>query len=36
MSGGKKSLDDFAKLFFGMDNGSYVTRRIPSTTSLQR
>ena len=26
LSGGKKSLDDFAKLFFGMDNGSYVTR----------
>ncbi|MGC2111288.1 MAG: peptidase M61 [Candidatus Korobacteraceae bacterium] len=26
MSGGKKSLDDFAKLFFSMDNGSYVTK----------
>lgn len=26
LSGGKKSLDDFAKLFFGIDNGSYVTR----------
>ena len=26
MSGGKKSLDDFAKLFYGIDNGSYVTR----------
>jgi predicted metalloprotease with PDZ domain len=26
MSGGKKSLDDFAKLFFGMDNGSYITK----------
>ncbi|MGH9677575.1 MAG: peptidase M61, partial [Candidatus Acidiferrum sp.] len=26
LSGGKKSLDDFARLFFGMDNGSYVTR----------
>ncbi len=25
MSGGKKSLDDFAKLFYGIDNGSYVT-----------
>jgi predicted metalloprotease with PDZ domain len=25
ISGGKKSLDDFAKLFFGIDNGSYVT-----------
>jgi len=25
VSGGKKSLDDFAKLFFGIDNGSYVT-----------
>ncbi len=25
MSGGKKSLDDFAKLFFGIDNGSYIT-----------
>ena len=25
LSGGKKSLDDFAKLFFGMDNGSYIT-----------
>ena len=24
-SNGKKSLDDFAKLFFGIDNGSYVT-----------
>ncbi|MDE2463485.1 MAG: M61 family metallopeptidase [Alphaproteobacteria bacterium] len=23
---GRKSLDDFARLFFGMDNGSYVTR----------
>ena len=26
MSHGAKSLDDFAKLFFGIDNGSYVTR----------
>jgi predicted metalloprotease with PDZ domain len=26
MSGGKKSLDDFAKIFYGIDNGSYVTR----------
>ena len=26
LSDGKKSLDDFAKLFFGMDNGSYITR----------
>jgi len=25
LSGGAKSLDDFAKLFFGIDNGSYVT-----------
>jgi predicted metalloprotease with PDZ domain len=25
LSGGKRSLDDFAKLFFGIDNGSYVT-----------
>jgi predicted metalloprotease with PDZ domain len=25
LSGGKKSLDDFAKLFFGIDNGSYIT-----------
>ena len=25
MSGGKKSLDDFARLFFGIDNRSYVT-----------
>jgi predicted metalloprotease with PDZ domain len=25
LSGGKKSLDDFAKLFFGVKNGSYVT-----------
>ncbi|HLZ42379.1 MAG TPA: hypothetical protein VKQ11_15535 [Candidatus Sulfotelmatobacter sp.] len=25
LSGGQKSLDDFAKLFFGIDNGSYVT-----------
>ena len=24
-SGGKKSLDDFARAFFGIDNGSYVT-----------
>ncbi len=24
-SGGKRSLDDFAKLFFGVDNGSFVT-----------
>ena len=26
LSGGNKSLDDFAKLFFGVDNGSYNTR----------
>jgi predicted metalloprotease with PDZ domain len=26
MSGGKKSLDDFARSFYGIDNGSYVTR----------
>jgi predicted metalloprotease with PDZ domain len=26
LSGGRKSLDDFARLFFGIDNGSYVTR----------
>ena len=26
LSNGKKSLDDFARLFFGVDNGSYVTR----------
>ena len=25
-SGGKRSLDDFARLFYGMDNGSYITR----------
>ncbi len=25
LSGGTKSLDDFAKLFFGIDNGSFVT-----------
>ncbi|MGO9125715.1 MAG: M61 family metallopeptidase [Terriglobales bacterium] len=25
LSGGKKSLDDFAQLFFGTDNGSYIT-----------
>ncbi len=25
LSGGKKSIDDFAKDFFGMDNGSFVT-----------
>jgi predicted metalloprotease with PDZ domain len=25
LSGGKKSLDDFAKLFFAIDDGSYVT-----------
>ena len=25
LSGGKKSLDDFAKAFYGIDNGSYVT-----------
>ena len=25
LSGGKKSLDDFAKAFFGIDNGSFVT-----------
>jgi len=25
LSGDKRSLDDFAKLFFGIDNGSYVT-----------
>ena len=26
LSGGKRSLDDFAKAFFGVDDGSYVTR----------
>ncbi|MGC1485891.1 MAG: hypothetical protein WA789_19020 [Candidatus Acidiferrum sp.] len=26
LSSGKKSLDDFARLFFSVDNGSYVTR----------
>jgi len=26
LSGGKHSLDDFARAFFGRDNGSYVTR----------
>ena len=26
LSGGKRSLDDFARAFFGMDDGSYVTR----------
>lgn len=26
LSGGRKSLDDFARLFYGIDNGSYVTR----------
>jgi predicted metalloprotease with PDZ domain len=26
LSGGRHSLDDFAHAFFGMDNGSYVTR----------
>ena len=25
LSGGKRSLDDFAKVFFGVDNGGYVT-----------
>ncbi len=25
LSGGKKSLDDFAKAFYGIDNGSYIT-----------
>lgn len=25
LSGDKKSLDDFAKLFYGIDNGSYIT-----------
>ena len=25
LSGGKKSLDDFAKMFYGVDNGSYIT-----------
>jgi predicted metalloprotease with PDZ domain len=25
-SGGKRSLDDFARAFFGVDNGSYVTK----------
>ena len=25
LSGGKKSLDDFAKLFYGVNNGSYIT-----------
>jgi len=25
LSGGRKSLDDFAKVFYGIDNGSYVT-----------
>jgi predicted metalloprotease with PDZ domain len=26
LSGGKKSLDDFARTFYGIDNGSYITR----------
>jgi len=26
LSGDKKSLDDFAKLFFGIDNGSYIVK----------
>ena len=26
LSGGKKSLDDFAKLFLGIDNGSFITQ----------
>ncbi len=26
LSGGNKSLDDFARLFFAIDNGSYITR----------
>ena len=26
LSAGRKSLDDFAKLFFGIDNGSYITK----------
>ena len=26
LSGGRRSLDDFAKRFYGIDNGSYVTR----------
>jgi predicted metalloprotease with PDZ domain len=26
LSGDKKSLDDFSRLFFGVDNGSYITR----------
>lgn len=26
LSGGKKCLDDFARLFFGIDNGSFITR----------
>jgi predicted metalloprotease with PDZ domain len=26
LTGGRKSLDDFAQAFFGMDDGSYVTR----------
>ncbi|HEX4021320.1 MAG TPA: peptidase M61 [Acidobacteriaceae bacterium] len=26
MSGGQKSLDDFARLFYGIDNGSYITK----------
>ena len=26
LSGDKKSLDDFARLFYGIDNGSYLTR----------
>ncbi|GFZ86528.1 M61 family metallopeptidase [Dyella caseinilytica] len=26
LSGGKRSLDDFAHAFYGMDNGSYVTK----------
>jgi predicted metalloprotease with PDZ domain len=25
LSGDKKSLDDFARLFFGVENGSFVT-----------
>ncbi|RDS81298.1 M61 family peptidase [Dyella monticola] len=42
LSHGKRSLDDFAKLFFGMDNGSYVTKTytydelISALNSIQR
>jgi predicted metalloprotease with PDZ domain len=36
LSGGKKSLDDFARLFLGIDNGSYITHTYTLQDVIER